>query len=161
MSTNEKSLNELEEVQDNTARAERDRLQRAAILEGAKDPANFQMPDGRTLQETREAIDKLQNEEGQKLADSTRAATRVEGMQNEPMKDEVKIVTSESGALLIHPLATDADTAPPAGENQTPEDREERKAPPFTPPQKKQGGGTGGSGETITDEQSDNTPPIT
>jgi hypothetical protein len=89
---------------EDTARAKHNRLSRAAILEGPKDPDNFIMPGGRTLTETRQVIEKAQREEVEKYAATTQEATRQEGLAGEPMKDDVRFETNEVGVLLQHPL---------------------------------------------------------
>ena len=108
-----------------TALAKANELERRIILEGAKSPGTFMMPDGRTLAETRKALVEQHSNEGLESAEIQERRMREQSYEGEVKAEDVRVVSNETGQTLVRPIVKEVPTAPEAEGEGTPSTTEE------------------------------------
>jgi hypothetical protein len=102
-------------VDDPTVLDEMNELERSIQLDGARDPQNFRMPDGSTMEEFQRRQLEVQREEG--LKDSRRNDERMKELYHssyQPLPSgQGQVVTTEQGIVLDQSLSrTTTDSSP-------------------------------------------------
>lgn len=89
-------------VQDSpmTARDLVDETKRKIQLEGAKDPANFKMPGGRTLADVQKDVADAQAAEGRATDAANQARVRELGRQSAKKPEDVRVGVNKTGQIL-------------------------------------------------------------
>lgn len=97
-----------------SALEEANEIERKIILEGPKDPDKFKMPSGKTLTETRQALEKIQIKQGQEEEDRHSERIREQSTEGDPLYHEAaRTMPGAAGTVNILPPRANSSTSEP------------------------------------------------